>query len=295
MAIFFILSRQLYAEKVNIFACEPEWQALAIHLGKDKVAAFSATTAFQDAHYIRAKPSLIAKIKNSDLLICSGADLEAGWLPILLQKANYKLQPGQVGYLIAADFVPLLDKLAESDHIDRSMGDIHPEGNPHTHLNPYNILLIAKELNKRLKIIDSENAYFYQKNYDNFIKKWQKSIKAWELQARKLKKLAVIPYHKSFDYLLNWLQINEIATVENKPGLPPATKHLKNLLKIIERSPQAIIIRSAYDNNKATKWLNKKTNITVLTLPYTVGSTEKVTDLFSLFEQIIISLNQYVK
>jgi zinc/manganese transport system substrate-binding protein len=191
--------------------------------------------------------------------------------------------------------VPLLDKLTESDHVDRSMGDIHPEGNPHTHLNPYNLLLIAKELNKRLKIIDSKNADFYQKNYDNFITKWQKSIKSWELQAKKLKKLVVITYHKSFDYLLDWLRVNEIATVEAKPGLPPTTKHLKKLLKIIKESPQSIIIRTAYDNNKATKWLNKKTNIKIETLPYTVGSTEEVTDLFSLFEQIIISLNKHVQ
>ena len=289
LAICSILPSQLYAKKLKIFACEPEWQAVAQLIGKNKVKTFSATSALQNPHYIRARPSLIAKIKHSDLLICSGASLEQGWLPILLQKANYKVQKGQAGHLMAADFVPLLGKM---ENVDRSMGDVHPEGNPHIHLNPHNILLIAAELTKRLKIIDKENANFYQNNYNIFSNKWRKAMVKWELQARNIKNMQVIPYHKSFDYLFAWLDLKEIATIEPKPGLPASASHLRKLLGVIADNPQAIIVNTPYDNKDAINWLGKKTNMKKVTLPYTVGANQQVTDLFALFSQTILLLNK---
>ncbi|MGY8975228.1 MAG: metal ABC transporter solute-binding protein, Zn/Mn family [Alphaproteobacteria bacterium] len=174
----FLLSASSYAsDQINIFACEPEWKSLAEEIGGDKVKAITATHAKQDPHHIRARPSLIAKIRRADLIFCSGAGLEVGWMPILLQKANSKVQPGKLGYLVASNYTPVIDI---PEKVDRSHGDVHPEGNPHVHLNPNNILLVAKELNKRLAVIDSINKNYYQENYNNFINKWNKSILLWE-------------------------------------------------------------------------------------------------------------------
>ena len=130
-------------EKVKVFACEPEWAALAQEVGGDKVEAFSATSALQNPHYIRARPSLISKVRKADLLVCSGASLEIGWLPVLLKKASSDLQPGSVGYLMASNLVSMLEVPVV---VDRSMGDIHPEGNPHVHLNPYNLIIVGEVL-----------------------------------------------------------------------------------------------------------------------------------------------------
>ena len=281
LAISFILFPLTLQAKVNIFACEPEWGSLASEIGGNEVKIFNAISANQDPHYIRAKPSLIAKIRLADLLICSGADLEVGWLPILLQKASLDLQPGKVGNLMASDFVQTIER---PKAIDRSMGDLHPQGNPHIHLDPNNILKVAQEIKNRLLRIDSENSAIYEKNYKNFAQKWRVSIKKWQRTARSLKNVNVITHHKSFNYLLNWLQINELATLESKPGIAPNSKHLQSLLEKVRKNKVEFIIRTPYDNDDASNWLAKKSGLQELVLPYTVGGTKNSNDLFLLFD-----------
>ena len=170
--------------KVRIFACEPEWAELSKEIGGKQVKVFSATHAKQNPHYIRARPSLVSKSRNADLIFCSGASLEIGWLPVLLQKANSNVQPGKIGYFMASDYIDLIEK---SHSHDRSLGDVHPEGNPHVHLNPYNISIIAQELTRRLKIIDKKNQNQFEENYENFDLRWSSAIKSWEENAKSLK------------------------------------------------------------------------------------------------------------
>src|SRR5205807_3755990 len=145
---------------LNVFACEPEWSALAQELGGDKVSVFSATTALQDPHRIEARPSLIARIRNADLVVCSGSELEIGWLPLLLtQSGNDRIQPGSPGYLEASQYVV---RLEIPKVIDRALGDIHPSGNPHIHLDPRNIAKVAEVLTGRLVELDHANAELYK-------------------------------------------------------------------------------------------------------------------------------------
>jgi zinc/manganese transport system substrate-binding protein len=290
LAIAFLLLPISSQAKIDIFACEPEWRSLSEEIGGDMVSSFSATNAFQDPHYIRAKPSLIAKIKKADLLVCSGSDLEVGWLPILLSRAKHDIQAGQIGYLMASDFVP---KIQKPEIIDRSMGDVHPQGNPHVHLNPYNILLVAKEIKLRLQKIDSINFQNYQKNYDDFANKWQKSIKKWENRAINLKGKKIITHHKSFSYLFDWLKLEEVANLEPNPGIAPTSKHLRNLLIVLKKEPVKFVIRTPYDSSKASKWIAKKTQIKELILPYTVGGNDKASSLFSLFDETVSLMLQY--
>ena len=284
LAISFMLLPITTQAKVNIFACEPEWQSLSQEIGGSYIEVFSATSAMQDPHYIRAKPSLIAKIRKADLLICSGSDLEVGWLPILLSKANKNIQVGKIGYLMASDFVPKIEK---PEILDRSMGDIHPQGNPHIHLNPHNILLVAKELNDRLKEIDPNNSKNYQNNYDNFVSKWSSSIQIWEAESFKLKGLKIAVHHKSFSYLIDWLQLDEIATLESKSGIAPTSSHLERLLVSLRKEPAKFIIRTPYDPKDASNWISNKTGIKELVLPFTIGGNKESNDLFSLFDNTI--------
>ncbi len=270
--------------KVNVFACEPEWAALAKEVGGAKVKTFAATHAKQDPHYIRARPSLIAKIRRADLVICSGSGLEIGWLPILLQKAKLGVQPGAIGYLMATNIVPILEKPAV---VDRSMGDVHPEGNPHVHLNPNNILLVAKELSIRLASIDTPNAGFYQRQLSSFNTQWQQNIKTWESNASVLKGKTVVVHHRAFSYLLNWLGMNAVASLEPKPGIPPTTSHLEGLLQQLKASPADIIIRTPYEPSGASKWLSEKTGTPNLVLPYTIGGDAESRNLFTLFNRSV--------
>ena len=283
----FVLAPASSFAKVNVFACEPEWAALAEEIGGDKVEAFSATSAVQDPHYIRARPSLISKARKADLLLCSGASLEIGWLPILLQKVSSDLQPGSIGYLMAAEVVPVLGIPVK---VDRSMGDVHPEGNPHVHLNPHNIMLVGKSLADRLAVIDAENASFYHDSYRDFSSRLRRAIPRWESEAAMLKGKPVVVHHKSFTYLLDWLGMKQVGTLEAKPGIPPTTSHLKNLLRQLKSSPADVIIRAPSDPDDGSEWLSEKTGTKAIVLPYTVGGDEQSSDLFALFDRTIALL-----
>ena len=282
--IQFSFSSTLIAKELNVFACEPEWKSLVEEIGGEKVKAISATHAKQDPHHIRARPSLIAKIRRADLIFCSGAGLEVGWLPLLLQKAKNTVQPGKLGYFMASEYTPVID-IPET--IDRSHGDVHPEGNPHIHLDPNNILLVAKELNRRLALIDPSNKPYYQEQYNNFMNRWEKSISIWSKEIASIKGKKIIIHHKSFDYLFSWMELDEIASLEVKPGIPPTASHLKDILQKINNYPADIIVISPYDPADGALWLAEKTLIPVVTLPYTIGGNEESKNLFALFDSSI--------
>lgn len=276
------------AAKVNIFACEPEWKALSDAIGGDHVNTFSATNAYQDPHYIEARPSLIAKARNTDMLVCTGADLEIGWLPLLLrQSGNSKIQENQPGYFLAALQVERIDVPTK---LDRSQGDVHALGNPHVHWDPYRLLTIAKAFTQRLETIDPDHAQHYQQNYQRFSSNWQSAIKEWEDQAKPLQGKKVIVYHKSWNYLLNWLGIKVIGDLEPKPGIPPSSSHLAKLLNSVRQNKPDFILISNFQDEKGARWLSKKANIPVIKLPFTVGGSDKATDLLSLYSEVITLL-----
>jgi len=277
-----LLTSNCYAD-ISVFACEPEWQALANELGGEKVTSFSATTGLQDPHQVQARPSLISKMRNADLLICSGADLEVGWLPVLLRRAsNGKLQPNKPGYFFAANHVKLLGvpKL-----IDRSQGDVHVAGNPHIQSNPKNISRIAKALVKRMKMIDPENAHYYQTQANDFLSRWKVALRKWKKLIRPIKGETIVVQHANWDYLIDFASLTQVATIEEKPGIPATSGHLASLVKQLTGSSTHVIIRAAYQDGRASNWLAKRSGITSVVLPFTVGGNDHVTDLFSLYDQ----------
>ncbi len=262
---------------LNIFACEPEWASLSEEIGGDKVKVYSATTAKQDVHRIQARPSLIAKMRRADLVVCTGAELEAGWLPLLLQRAsNRKVQPSQPGYFMAAEQVERLDI---PKVLDRSMGDVHAGGNPHIHLDPRRLQKIAQLLAERLVEIDADHSAFYKARLKAFEQRWQAAIKRWQTEATPLKGLAVVTHHKDWRYLLDWLGLEEVATLEPKPGLPPSASHLVTLKTKMDNQKAAMILRAAYQEARPSEWLSNKTGIPAVQLPYTVGGSKTAKDL----------------
>jgi len=271
---------------LNIFTCEPEWAAIAQELGGDRVKTSSATNALQDPHYIQARPSLISKMRRADLLVCSGAQLEIGWLPMLLRKGNNPaVMPGSNGYLEAIQYVRRLDVTVGGD---RSQGDVHPQGNPHIQTNPHNILLVAQAMAERMKLLDAENAEHYQQRLDRFSQRWINAISGWEERASGLKGKRVIAHHRSWIYLEAWLGLDEVATLEPVPGVPPTAGHLGDLLNRFGDSQSAdFIIRAPFQSEKASTWLSERTGIPATMLPLTVGGSEQASDLFKFFDDII--------
>lgn len=272
---------------LEVFACEPEWAALAEELGGPRVTASSATHALQDPHYIQARPSLISRVRRADLVVCSGAQLEIGWLPRLLGKANNPdVRPGNDGYFEASMAVPRLD-IPES--VDRAQGDVHPQGNPHVQVNPHNIALIAHALGERMAQLDPDGAADYHENTRRFTERWAGAIGRWEARAAPLQGRRVIPHHKSWVYLADWLGLETVATLEPVPGVPPTANHLSSLLQRLGTDGRGadFIIRAPYQSDKASQWLAERTGIPAVMLPLTVGGTDAATDLFALFDDIV--------
>jgi len=283
-AILATLPLSSYAD-LRVFACEPEWASLAKEIGGDMVETGSATTAFVDPHYIQARPSLISKVRRADLVICSGAQLEIGWLPVLLQKANNRdIMPGSAGYFEASSFVL---RMNATSNTDRAQGDVHPQGNPHVQTDPHNIATIAVVLGERMAQLDRDNAESYAAGLAEFSAKWETAISGWEEKASVLRGKKAITHHRSWVYLERWLGIEGVANLEAVPGLPPTTAHLSKLVAQFEDGGADFIIRSTYQDDRPSEWLEDRTGITAVMLPLTVGGTDEATDLFSLFDSII--------
>jgi zinc/manganese transport system substrate-binding protein len=254
------------------------------------VSSYSATTAFQDPHQVQARPSLIARLRNSDLLICNGAELEIGWLPVLLiQSANGRIQPGNPGNLMIGEHLKLREVPA---HFDRALGDVHAQGNPHIQTDPRNIEQAAGVLVERLSTIDPDHALQFQGRYKDFISRWQAAIPRWEAQAAPLRGVPVVAHHMAWTYLYAWLGIEEAGYLEPKPGVPPSTAHLNALLTQLKSKPAKMVIRSPYDPAQASEFIGERMGIPNVLLPFSVGGSPRAKDLFGLFDDTIDRLLQ---
>ncbi|MEO5772239.1 MAG: zinc ABC transporter substrate-binding protein [Burkholderiaceae bacterium] len=273
---------------LKVFACEPEWGAMAQELGGPLVEVSVATSALQDPHHIQAKPSLIARARNADLVVCTGAELEIGWLPVLLQQSgNPKLQTGQPGNFAAADAVRKLDVPTQ---LDRAQGDVHAAGNPHIQTDPRNIALVATALGARLQQVDPANAAEYARRSADFGQRWQQATVRWTARAAPLKGTAVVSQHKAFAYLYDWLGLNEVAVLEPKPGVEPSPSHLQGVLATLKGMPARMVLYAAYQDARPSEWLSKNAGIAVVRIPFTVGGSDGAKDLFGLFDDTVARL-----
>jgi zinc/manganese transport system substrate-binding protein len=273
---------------LRVFACEPEWGALAQALGGNLVDVTVATSALQDPHQIQAKPSLISRMRNADLVVCTGAELEIGWLPVLLQQSgNAKVQPGQPGYFEAAKNVRMLEIPSS---VDRSQGDVHASGNPHIQTDPRNIAAVAAALAQRLAQVDAAHAAEYRQRGADFSQKWQQAIAKWTAQAAPLRGVAVVSQHKAFAYLYDWLGVKEVAVLEPKPGVDPSASHLQEVLATLKATPARMVIYAAYQDSRPSEWMQRNAGIPAVKIPFTVGGTDAAKDLYSLFDDTIARL-----
>ncbi len=286
------LARPAQAD-LNVFATVPEWAALAQQIGGDKVKVFAATQALQDPHHVEARPSLIARLRNAQLVIATGADLEVGWLPLALREsANAGVQPGQPGYFEAARNVRMLEI---PTRLDRADGDVHAGGNPHVQTDARNFLPIGEALARRMAELDAANAAQYQAGYAAFATKWRAAIARWEAQAAPLRGKPVVSHHRSFTYLYDWLGLREVGTLEPKPGVEPSVAWLGELAGRVSASQPRAVIRATYNPGRASEWFAQKAAIPIVVLPFTVGGSDKAGDLFGLFDDTLARLGAAIK
>jgi zinc/manganese transport system substrate-binding protein len=270
---------------VRVLATTADWGALTRELGGERVDVYTATSALQDVHRVEAKPSLVARARTAELLVANGAELEVGWLPILLQESgNRMIQRNAPGYFEATSAVTLVEK---PEKFDRAMGDIHPLGNPHIHLDPRNVASVAKALTAKLTAIDPAGADYYATRAADFGRRWSEAMARWQAKAAPLKDVPVVIMHRDQVYLCRWLGLRELAAIEPKPGVPPSAGDLGQLVTKLSASPPKIILLNAYNDPKAAKWLSERIHAPAVVLPFSVGGSPAAKDLFGLFDDTI--------
>lgn len=273
------------ARALDIFACEPEWGALVTELGGDDVNVFTATTARQDPHQIQARPALISRLRAADLVVCTGAELETGWLPVLLrQGANARVQPGAPGYFEAAAQIRLLEI---PTRLDRADGDVHAAGNPHIQTDPRNIALIAPALARRLAELDPAHAEGYARRDAAFRLRLDQAMARWHSLAAPLRGVSVAVLHREWIYMLDWLGMKEAAAIEPKPGIPPGAGHIAQLMEDLPRKNVRLILAAAYQDSRPAQVLAAKTGARAVSLPFTVGGSDGAGDLIGLYDDTL--------
>ena len=273
------------AQALDVFACEPEWGALATEIGGDAADVFTATTARQDPHQIQARPALISRLRAADLVVCTGAELEIGWMPVLLrQGANAKVQPGSPGYFEAASAVRLLEV---PTRLDRADGDVHAAGNPHIQTAPANIRAVGIALAQRMAEIDPDHAAGYRERERAFRARLDAAMARWQTEAAPLRGVAVAVQHKDWRYLLDWLGMSEAVTLEPKPGVPPSASYLAGVIDDLPKKKVRMILYAAYQDPKPSEFVAAKTGIPAVELPFTVEGTDQATDLIAFYDDTV--------
>ena len=287
-ALLLTLAATLAHADLRIFATVPEWGALAETLGGDKVTVYTATTGLQDPHRIQARPSLIAKARSANLLIATGAELEAGWLPVVQREANNRaIMPGQAGFFEASTYVRMLNVPAA---VDRSMGDVHAAGNPHIQTDPRNLLPIARALSTRMAQLDPDNAASYRERGEQFQKDWQANLTRWQKEATPLRGVKVWVQHDGYPYMNQWLGLNQVGILEPVPGVDPSSRQLAEVLQRQASVNGRMVIASAYMNDAPAKWFSEKAGIPEIVLPFTIGGNERAKSLTALYDDTITRL-----
>jgi zinc/manganese transport system substrate-binding protein len=277
-------------QNLRVFTCEPEWAALVRALAPQAQVS-SATSALQDPHYIEARPALIAALRRANLAVCTGASLEAGWLPMLQERAgNPAVRDGKPGMLYAAQQVELIDK---RDKVGFNEGDVHPEGNPHMHLDPERLARVARALTARLAQIDPDQAAAYAARGDAWQAEWQQKIAQWRQKAAPLKGQRVVAQHTTLAYLWLWLGMQQVADLEPKPGTPPTPAHLQQVLEQVRQTPPLAVAHTLYQDAQPSQWLVRQIGdgrTAELALPSTVTSDGPSADLSGWMDALIDSL-----
>lgn len=294
--LLFLTSSTKSSAELKIVTSLPDLAAIVKEIGGDKVKVESISKGYQDPHFVDAKPSYIMKLNRADFLIYNGMDLEIGWLPTLVTGSrNSKItSSGSTGNLDTSTLIPNLLEVPVN-RVDRSMGDVHPYGNPHYLLDPRNGIVVAKGIVERLKQIDPDNASYYEDNYRDFVNRLSLKIKEWEDQLAPYKDTEIVTYHKSWVYFTNWAGFKEVGYIEPKPGIPPTPSHVAELINNMKNKNVKMIIEESFYPQKTASIIAQKTGSTFLVLPSSVGAKDDITSYIGLFDSIVDEVTSALK
>lgn len=270
--------------QLNIAVSYPYIGALTKSIGGESVNTIILAKGNWDPHFIVPRPSLISKVRNADGLIINGGQLEIGWMPPLIKRAaNPRTNINAKSFLNLSQHVNLINKPTS---VSRSGGDLHPDGNPHFHLNPNNILILANVIKEYLSAMDSVNQDIYKKNYKKFVETWKNKLDMWDEKMLSKKGIKVIQFHNNLAYFIKAYGLENIGTIEPLPGIPPSSRHTLDLINLIKKEKPFCIFHDVYHSTKTAEYISSKADIPVILMPHDIGSLDSVDDLTSLFDYL---------
>lgn len=286
-----LLGVALARAELKVVASLPDFGAIAEAIGGKAVEVTTIARGSEDPHFVDARPSFVRVLNKADLLIEGGADLEVGWLPTLVTAArNAKIQGAGTGHLVLSRFVKLID--VPTGPVDRSMGDVHPTGNPHYWLDPRNGKIIAEKIAASLSELDPKNAETYGANLAAFTKKLDEKWPEWQKKMEPLRGSKVITYHKSYEYLAAAFGLEVIAQLEPKPGIEPSATHIAQLVQRAKDAGVKFVIVEPYRPRRSAEQVADAVEARMLVLPEKTGSTPEAKDYFGLFDEIVRRLTE---
>jgi zinc/manganese transport system substrate-binding protein len=280
--------------KLNVVATLPDFGAIAEQIGRDKVKVTSIARGTEDSHFVDARPSFITVLNRADMLIEGGAELEIGWLPPLVAGArNSKILSDAPGRVILSRNIQLLE--VPTGPVDRSMGDVHPLGNPHYWLDPQNGKLIAQTLADAFSRVDERNAVYYRANVEKFNQQLDKKIAEWTKLLEPYRGTKVVTYHKAFSYFLERFGLELVGTIEPKPGIEPSPSYINGLIPRLKEAGVRLVIIEPFRPHRTPEYVAQVTGSKLLLLPASVGGNEKVKDYLSLFDYDVAQIADALK
>lgn len=289
LVFLLFLASPMQAKTLSVVATTKDLAAIAKALGGDRIEVRSIAKGSQDPHYVAAKPSYMRLLNRADLLLYNGLQLEIGWLPLLVQGAR---NPGLVSHNLSQGISVLEVPRGE---ITRAQGDIHPEGNPHYWLDPRNGFLTGRRIARQLKTLSPENSPFFDQQLKVFEEDLQDRIQKWERQLEPFRGKEVVAFHKQWEYLANWLGISIIGYVEDKPGIPPAPKHVVRLIRKMKERKIKVLLVAGFINPHVPQSVADRTGAKMVRLPSSVGGVKGVETYSDLFEAIVSKLSETLK
>ncbi len=272
--------------KVHVVTTIETFADLARRVGGDRVDVKPLSHGYMDPHFVEPKPSLVIDLNRADLLVHVGLQLEIGWLPpLVLASRNEKIGRGMPGDLDASAQIPVLD--VPTTKIDRSMGDIHPAGNPHYWIPPDDALIVAREIAKRLEQIDGGGTATYQANLKRFEDEVAQKRADWEKRAAPVRGMKIVTYHKSWSYVSKWLGLQEVGYVEPKPGIPAPPSHIAALINFMRREGVKVILMESFYPRNTVDLVAQKAGAKSLVMPSDVGATPDIKDYFALVDAVV--------
>lgn len=278
------------AKKLKVVTTTADLASLAREVGGDRIDVTAIARGYQDPHFVEAKPSFLMLLRNADLLAAVGAELELGWLPALLdQSRNNRIRPGSPGYLDASQGVEILDRPAGA--VNRSMGDVHPSGNPHYWLDPANAVRIAIQIEQRLERLRPQDADYFRARLNDFKLRLNEANKRWTAALAPYRGAKIVTYHNSWPNFARRFGLNVVGYVEPKPGVPPSPSHTFDLINMMKQQKVKVILMEPYFDHKTPQSIAERTGARLVVIYPSVGGAKSGTDdYFQLFDTNIANL-----